>query len=235
MTMPVHPVPLAADLAGKPDLPRKSSLLRKPSLRGVSHEVAFYVSLVAGPALVWAAPAGRAVGATLVYTVCLAALFGLSALYHRPTWQPVARQRMRRLDHAGIFFQIAGTYTPVCLLALDPATGQPLLTYVWAAAAFGMVKSVWWVHAPKPVTAGLYLAMSWAIVAQWSAVADGLGPRGMALLIGGGVLYSVGAVIYARRWPDPRPAAFGYHEIFHLLVVLAAGCHFEMVRAIVMR
>ena len=207
----------------------------KPRLRGVSHHFASYVAAAATIGLCLRARAGPATWAMLIYGLCLTALFAISATYHVPMWPPTQRQRLRRLDHAAIYLQIAGTYTPVCLLALPPSAGQSLLWTVWVAAALGIAKSVLWVHAPKPVSAALYVGLGWAVVTKWQAVVDGLGPVGMSLMLGGGALYTVGAVIYALRRPDPRPQVFGYHEIFHVLVIAAAACHFVMVSRVVLQ
>lgn len=206
----------------------------KPLLRGVSHQIAFYLALVAGAALTALAPAGTATWAALVYSVCLAALFGISSAYHRPMWTPVARQRMRRLDHAGIFLMIAGTYTPICLLAVQGAPGERLLWVVWAGAALGVLKSLVWINAPKALMALLCVLLGWAVVGEWTAVYAGIGTTGAQLLLGGGVLYTLGAVVYALKRPDPFPATFGYHEIFHALVIAAAVCHFFIVRALIL-
>jgi len=203
----------------------------KPRLRGVSHEGAFYVSLLAGTLLTWSGPPGTRLSLA-TYATCLSAMLGISALYHRPTWLPGARARMRRLDHAGIYLQVAGTYTPLCQLALGGARGTRLLWIMWAVAAIGIAKSAVWAHAPKFLNAGLYVAMGWAMMVQWPAVRAALSATDIALLFTGGGLYTVGALIYAKRWPDPVPAVFGYHEIFHVLVVLAAICHFAMVSRI---
>lgn len=201
----------------------------KPLLRGVSHQVAALVALVAGGLLfAGAAPANRL--AVAVYTLCLCGLFSISAAYHRPHWQPAARAWMRRLDHAGIFLLIAGTYTPICLLGIGGDEGERLLAWVWGGAAIGIVKSLVWAHAPKPLTALLCLVLGWAIIAGWAPLSGALGPGGIGLLLVGGGCYTVGALIYAAKRPDPWPAVFGYHEIFHALVVIAAGLHFEMVR-----
>lgn len=205
----------------------------KPRLRGVSHEIACYVAVVASAVLIAAAPSGLPTLAATVYGICLSALFAISAAYHRPTWQPQARQRMRRLDHAGIFFQIAGTYTPICLLAVGGEPGQRTFLLIWAGAALGVVKSLLWVHAPKPLTALLYVLLSWGAVSEWTVVSAAIGPQGVALLLVGGVLYTVGALVYAVRRPDPVPHVFGYHEVFHVLVVAAAACHFALVYRVV--
>ena len=206
--------------------------LVKPLLRGVSHQIAFFVALLAGGLLVWAHRTEAAWRPLAVFAVCQSALFGISALYHRPTWTPVARARMRRLDHVGIFLQIAGSYTPVCLLAVGGAPGERLLYLVWAGAGLGIVKTLFWVHAPKPVSAGLYVLLGWAVMSEWTAITHALGERGTTLMLAGGAMYTVGALIYALKRPNPWPKTFGYHEIFHLLVIGAAACHFEMVRAI---
>lgn len=161
-------------------------------------------------------------------------LFAISAVYHVPMWTPARRQWLRRLDHAAIYLQIAGTYTPICLLALPAAAGESLLSAIWCAATAGIAKSILWVRAPKPVSAALYVGLGWAVVARWQAVVTGLGPVGFALMLCGGVLYTVGAVIYALRKPDPMPQVFGYHEIFHALVIAAAACHFVMVVRVVL-
>jgi len=205
----------------------------KPTLRGVSHEIAFYVSLLAGFLLTaWARP-GKPSLAAMIYTGCVSALFGASALYHRPNWLPATRARLRRVDHAAIYPLIAGTYTPVALLAVPGEAGIRLLAVAWGGAALGIAKSLLWTSAPKSVTAGLYVLLGWLVVAEWSAVARGLGAVGLALLLMGGVFYTTGAIIYARRRPDPKPAVFGYHEIFHALVVAAACLHFVAVARVV--
>lgn len=217
----------------EPELSQGNSPKIKPKLRGVSHHVAFYVAAVATAILCALVPAGRAMWAVLVYGVCMTSLFGISAAYHVPMWQPVQRQRMRRLDHSAIYLQIAGTYTPVCLLAMSPAAGEPLLWAIWIAAALGIAKSLLWIKAPKPISAALYVALGWAAMARWHELSFGLGAVGVGLLLGGGLLYTAGAAIYALRKPDPVPSVFGYHEIFHALVVAAAGCHFAMVSRVV--
>ncbi len=207
----------------------------KPKYRGVSHQIAFFLSLVSGVAMTALAPPGVAALAVAVYVGSVSTLFGASALYHRPNWQPKTRAWLRRLDHSAIYVLIAGTYTPVSLLALPEESGHRLLATAWVGAGLGIAKSLAWVHAPKPLSALLYVVLGWLVVSEGRAVAQGLGPVGLALLGAGGVCYTVGAVIYARRRPDPWPRLFGYHEIFHALVILAALCHMAMIARLVWR
>ncbi len=203
----------------------------KPLLRGVSHQVACAVALVAGALLTRRAPEGDVRRAVMVYTASLATLFGVSALYHRPTWRPRARQWMRRLDHAAIFVLIAGTYTPLSL-ALSPEHRATLLSVVWGGALAGVLQSVLWVTAPKPLIAVIYVVLGWSIAPYVGEVRAGVGATPLALILTGGVAYSVGALVYAKKRPDPAPAVFGYHEVFHALVVVAAALHFAAVTVI---
>ena len=203
---------------------------QKPRLRGVSHEWAFFVSVIAGAILVLAAPTARATAAVAIYAASLSALLGVSALYHRINWRrPEIRRWMRRLDHSMIFLLIAGTVTPFAVLVLHGTLANALLIAVWAGAAAGIVVELVWVEAPKWATALVYLAVGWigALGVPGIVVNAGLGAG--ALIAIGGALYTAGAVIYARQRPDPNPAVFGYHEIFHLLVIAAAAAHFAAV------
>jgi len=202
----------------------------KPLLRGVSHELAAALALVAWVTLAITAAPGRARLAANVYGASLLTLFLVSALYHRPTWAPRARLFMRRLDHSAIFFLIAGTYTPVCLL-LPHRTGSTLLAIVWAGAAAGVLQSILWVRAPKPLVAAVYVLLGWVVVPVVPALGAALGAGSIVLLGAGGAAYTLGAVVYAVRRPDPFPRVFGYHEVFHALVVVAAACHFGVVVA----
>jgi hemolysin III len=206
-----------------------ASAIPKPRLRGVSHQWAFFCSLVAGAVLVFFAPEGEARFAASVYAVSLSALLGVSALYHRVNWRPAARRWMRRLDHTMIFLLIAGTYTPFALLVLHGAIAQIVLIAVWAFALGGIILNLAWWNAPKPVTAAIYLSTGWVAILALPQLWDRLGPVGFGLLALGGALYTAGAIVYARRSPDPRPEVFGYHEIFHLLVIVAAACQFAAV------
>ncbi|MGH2716920.1 MAG: PAQR family membrane homeostasis protein TrhA [Thermoleophilaceae bacterium] len=202
----------------------------KPRLRGVSHQWAFFCSLVTGTALVIAAPAGRPTVACVIYALSVAALFGTSALYHRVTWPtPSARRWMRRLDHSMIFVLIAGTYTPFALLVLEGTLATLILVVVWAGALGGVVLKLVWIDAPKAVVAGLYVMLGWVAVVAFPELLDGLGVTSTVLLAAGGVLYTAGAVVYALGRPDPAPAVFGYHEIFHALVIAAASLQYAVV------
>jgi hemolysin III len=209
-------------------------VLDRPRLRGVFHQYAFYVALVAGLALVLVADGAREQLAMWIYGAALAAMFGVSALYHRVNWRSArARTWMRRLDHSTILLLIAGTYTPFALLAFDGWVADAVLVVVWAGAGAGLLLNLVWVDAPKWLTAGVFLALGWVgVVAVPDLVEVGVTPA-VLVFIGGG-LYTLGAVAYATRRPDPVPHVFGYHEIFHVLVVLAAAAHFVAIAAFVL-
>jgi len=206
--------------------------LVKPRLRGVSHQWAFFVALAAGVILVVAAPSGRATLAAAIYAVTVAAMFGASALYHRVDWKSLsARRWMRRLDHSMIYLLIAGTYTPFALLVLDGGIANAVLIAVWSGAALGIGLKMLWPDTPKWLTAAVYVTLGWVAVIAFPELASELGFLGMFLVAGGGVLYTAGAIVYALRRPDPAPAVFGYHEIFHVLVIAAALLQFVAVAA----
>ena len=201
----------------------------KPRLRGVLHQYAFFVSLAAGALLVLLAPSGRALLAATVYAISLSALLGVSALYHRVHWSARARRWMGRLDHTMIYLLIAGTFTPFGLLALSGTLAVVLLAVVWSGALAGIGLHVLWTDAPKWLTAAVYVTLGWTGTAALPQLVARVGWPPTALLLVGGVLYSVGAAIYALRRPDPAPAVFGYHEVFHALVVAAATTHYAAV------
>src|SRR3954451_21794641 len=203
----------------------------KPRFRGVVLQWSFFVAVAAGAALVAWAPAGRATAASAVYAGALAGLLGTSALYHRVTWQPRARAWVRRLDHSMIFVLIAGTYTPFAMLVLDGTLSDIVLIAVRGGAAAGILFTLIWVDAPKWLTAAAYVALGWFSVIALPQIVSRAGAGAFVLLAVGGLAYTAGAVVYARRRPDPRPATFGYHEIFHVLVVIAAAAHFTAVAA----
>jgi hemolysin III len=202
----------------------------KPRLRGVLHQWTFAAALAAGVLLVLAAESARARIALAIYAFSVAALFGTSALYHRIDWRTVgARRRMRRLDHTMIFVLIAGSYTPFALLVLHGTLGLVILVVAWSAAAAGAAFKLVWIDAPGWLVAGAYVAAGWIVVIAMPQLFDRLGPVAVGGLALGGVLYSIGAVIYARQRPDPVPTVFGYHEVFHLLVVVAAALQYAVV------
>jgi hemolysin III len=201
----------------------------KPRLRGVSHQYAFFVAIAAGIALVALAQGMQARVALAVYALSLTAMFGASALYHRIDWAPRPRAWLRRLDHSMIYVLVAGTYTPFALLVLAPALGWTVLGVVWAGALAGIVLSLVWIDAPRWLSAVLYIALGWVSVAVVPQLWDRAGVMAVALLATGGVLYTIGAVIYARRRPDPAPRVFGYHEVFHVFVIVAATAHFAAI------
>jgi hemolysin III len=200
-----------------------------PVLRGVSHQLAFLCAAGAGAVLVATSRTAHAALATAIYAVSLVAMFGVSATYHRLARSPRARAFWQRADHATIFLFIAGTYTPICLLAVGGSVGARLLALVWTGAAAGALQAILWPRAPRAVTAGLYVVLGWALLAYWSSVAAALGAAPRALLVVGGALYTLGALVYALRRPDPSPRIFGYHEVFHVLVIAASVCHFAAV------
>jgi hemolysin III len=204
-------------------------LSQKPRLRGVSHQWAFFASLGAGMALILAASGARAVIAMSVYAFSLSAMLGTSALYHRVTWTPEVRRWMRRLDHTMIFVFIAGTYTPFALLVMHGDLADVVVIVVWATAAAGMILNLVWISAPYWFTVAVYLSTGWVAIVTLPQLWDEIGPVGVGLIALGGALYSAGAVVYARRKPDPRPQVFGYHEIFHVLVIAAAAVQYAAV------
>jgi hemolysin III len=203
--------------------------LLKPRLRGVSHQWAALVAVVLLVPLALTAQGGRARLAALVYGVAVCGLFGVSALYHRHDWGPRARAWMRRADHSMIFVFIAATYTPVALLVLHGTLATVILAVVWGGAAGGVILNLLWTTAPKWVSALVYVALGWVAIAAVPQLWDGLGWLGMLGLGAGGLLYTAGAVVYARGRPDPVPQVFGYHEVFHVLVIAAAAAHYAVI------
>jgi hemolysin III len=201
----------------------------RPSLRGVSHQYAFFVSIACGVGLILAASGGRARVAASIYAVAVSALLGTSALYHRVTWRPRARRWMKRLDHSMIFVLIAGTYTPVALLALKGSLATTILIVLWAGALGGAVFKLAWIDAPKWLFAVVYVLLGLVTGAVFGELPAAIGWLGVAGLMTGGLLYVIGAVVYTSGRPNPWPTVFGYHEIFHALVIAAAGLHYAVI------
>jgi hemolysin III len=200
----------------------------KPRLRGVFHEVGFYLSAVLAVPLVATADPGRARVAAIVFAACVAGCLGASALYHRPTWQPRTRSWLARLDAAGVYLLIAGTYTPVCLLVLSSGWRKVVLAIVWSGACGAILLRLIWIRSPKWLGALIGLTLGWVAAVAFSQLLK-IATPGLVLLVAGGVLYSIGAIVYARRRPDPAPHLFGYHELFHVLTLAAAGCHYAAI------
>jgi hemolysin III len=203
----------------------------RPRLRGRLHQVAFVASIPAGAALVAVAGSGRARLATLVYVVSLAAMFGTSASLHRRDWSPRAWPRMDRLDRAMIYVLIAGSYTPVILLALRPSWRVALLALVWSVAAVGIILVL--LRTDNPVVGlvrmALYLGLGWTSVLLLPQLAGTLGVGKVALAVAGGLFYTLGVVVLVRRRPDPDPRVFGYHEVWHAFTVAAGACHYAFI------
>ena len=206
----------------------KPAELGKPRLRGRLHQYAFFVALVCGIVLCSIAATRPGVApllSTLLYSITVCGLFGVSALYHRRHWGKRGYQVMRRLDHSMIFIFIAGTYTPFCLLLLERDKATLILSLIWIGALGGVALKSIWPHLPRWVGAPLYLALGWGAVAILPDILHNGGVTDLVLLATGGVIYSVGAIFYAMRRPNPWPTVFGHHEFFHACTLVAAICH----------
>src|SRR3954447_252625 len=201
----------------------------KPRWRGRIHLGAFVLSIPAGLALVMWSRGVSAHVAAVLFALSLAGLFGTSATYHTGNWTPKIRARLRRLDHAMIFVLIAGSYTPVTILALQPAWGIALLAIVWTVAVIGVTLALARFDSLHRVGGYLYIGMGWIVVIALPAVVQSLNTTELALLFAGGVLYTVGAIGLRIQRPNPRPLVFGYHEVWHAMTVAAAACHFTLV------
>jgi hemolysin III len=211
------------------------AIAERPRLRGVLHQIGFVVACLVGIVLV-ADLEGKRLVAAAVFAASAIAMLGASALYHRVTWRSVAtRLRMRRVDHAGIYVLIAGTYTPVGLLSMHGWLQHVVLAVVWSGAAAAILTKVFWVGAPKWLSAVFGVALGWVGVAAMPQLAHSAGAAAVVLLSVGGLAYTAGAVVYARRRPDPVPAVFGYHELFHALTLVALACQYVAIAFFVVR
>ena len=202
--------------------------LGRPRLRGWLHAYAFVVAIACGVvlcSLALAKPGWTPIVACGVYSITVCGLFGISALYHRRIWGRRGYTMMKRLDHSMIFVFIAGTYTPFCLLLLPAPKADILLTVVWVGAIAGVTLKMAWPGAPKWFSVPLYIGLGWTAVAVLPDILHGGGVAALVLLVTGGVIYSIGAVFYAFRWPNPWPRTFGHHEFFHACTLAAAICH----------
>mgnify|MGYP005842387923 CR=1 FL=1 len=202
---------------------------QRPLLRGVLHAVAAALAAVGMLALLAIADSPRDYVGGAIFASSLVLLYATSATYHRLTWRPRVRRVMKRIDHAMIFVLIAGTYTPFCLLALSNAWGITMLSVVWGVAGAGMLLKVLWPGAPKWVGVPLYVIVGWLAVIASPQLLDRLDAVPIAMLVGGGVLYTVGGAVYALERPDPWPKVFGYHEVFHALVLGGSAVHYTLV------
>jgi|SRR6188472_2207526 len=199
---------------------------QRPLLRGVLHLVGFVVALVVGALLVLRSDGTKHVLAAAVFAASVVVMLGASALYHRVTWTPRVRPWMRRLDHAGIYFLIAGSYTPVGLLVLHGWLQVVVLAIVWTGAAAATVFKFCWVGGPKWVSAGIAIGIGWIGIVALPQLLDAVGVVPVLLIAAGGIAYTLGGVVYARRKPDPVPFVFGYHELFHALTLVALALQY---------
>lgn len=206
----------------------------KPRMRGRLHEIAFFVSIPAGIALIALADTGRARLAAVVFATGLAGVFGASAAYHRVAWSDPARRLMKRLDHSMIFILIAGTYTPLCLLALSGVWSVVLLATVWAGAITGIVLKQVNVDGLRRVSGFLYISLGWISIVSLPQLFRTMSGLGFALVVAGGLLYTLGAIVFAVKRPDPNPAVFGYHEIWHAFTTGAGLCHYSAVLLLIL-
>jgi hemolysin III len=207
----------------------------RPLLRGVLHEIGLGAALVVGTLLIVEADGGRRSIAASIFAGSVAVMLAASTLYHRVTWSPRARMRMRKVDHAGIFLLIAGTYTTVGLLSLHGKLQIAMLGIVWTGATVAVVSKFFWADGPKWVSALIGVALGWVGLAALPQLESSAGPAAVTLLAAGGVAYTIGAVVYARRRPDPVPAVFGYHELFHALTLVAIALQYVAIAFFVVR
>lgn len=202
---------------------------QKPLLRGHFHQAMFFISLGACALLTMKSNTHDEFISTFVYSLGVLTMFGVSALYHRVTWSPKARLTMKRLDHSAIYIMIAGTFTPVCMLALPKDSGPKLLLSVWLVAALGICQSIFFVNLPKMISAILYLIVGFMVAPYLGELGPSLGRNNLFLLVAGGIAYSIGALSYGLKRPALNPQIFGYHELFHVLVSIGALLHFMMI------
>jgi hemolysin III len=201
----------------------------KPRLRGFLHTYAAAISIASGAALIAVAAAlrgGPAGVTTSIYAATVTLLFGTSALYHRLNWSPRAHRIMKRLDHSMIFVFIAGTYTPIATLTLSHDAALAVLVVVWTGALFGVVLQTAWPHAPRWLTVPCYIALGWVAVFVMPQLLHNAGVAALVLIVAGGLVYTVGGLVYGLKRPNPVPGVFGFHEVFHACTLVAAVCHY---------
>lgn len=213
----------------------RTVLAVRPTWRGVIHRAAV-ISFV--PLSIWLlvlANTGTTRVATAVYAIGVAAMLGVSAVYHSGRLGPVGMARMKRVDHSTILLAIAGSYTAVAALALDGPAAARLLSFIWFAALLGVAIRLAWIDAPYPLVAAVYVVVGWGALIEWRAITHALSATQLLLLVGGGLLYTLGAAVYAAHRPNPWPATFGYHEVFHGLVVGGVAAHYLAIASLVLQ
>jgi hemolysin III len=210
----------------------------KPRLRGFLHTYAAAISIASGAVMIAVTAAlrgGAAAATTSIYSATVTLLFGTSALYHRRSWSPRAHRLMKRLDHSMIFIFIAGTYTPIAALTLDRAAAIGVLVTVWTGALLGVTLQLAWPQSPRWLSVPCYVALGWVAVFVMPQLLHNAGVAALVLIVAGGMIYTVGGVVYALKRPNPIPGVFGYHEVFHACTLVAALCHYVAIWLIVFR
>ena len=221
------------DLRENPTPPAVSADALPPHLRGWLHLVCFVLSLPAGALVIAAGSSPRARSAGVIYAIGMTVMFGVSALYHRRKWSPAGRRRIRRLDHGTIFIMIAGSYTPLCLLALGGRIGTVVLVAAWVGAALGFCLALSGIAEKAVVGLLCYIGLGWAMALALPELSRQLSGGQIALLLIGGVIYTAGGIVLGTHWPNPSPIWFGYHEIWHAMVALACACHYVTILSVV--
>jgi hemolysin III len=217
----------------QPSSGTESPAIAKPSWRGWLHAAAFPIVVVAGFVLVATATTTAGQVSSAIFSATAALLFGVSALLHRGTWSPTVEDLLRRIDHANIYLIIAGTYTPFAVVALPPSEGKLLLAIVWTGALAGAAFRIFWTGAPRWLSTTLYVVVGWIVIFFLPELINGAGSAAVILIALGGVLYTVGAVVYGMKRPNPWPGTFGFHEVFHALTVAAFATHYIAVWIVV--
>ena len=220
-------------MSTQPGSGTESPAVIKPSWRGWLHATVFPVVVVAGIVLVATAPTTAGRVSSAIFSATAALLFGVSALLHRGTWSPSVEDLLRRLDHANIYLIIAGTYTPFAVLALPPSDGRLLLAIVWTGALAGAAFRIFWTGEPRWLSTTLYVVVGWIVIFFLPELINGAGIGAVVLIALGGVLYTVGAVVYGMKRPNPWPGTFGFHEVFHALTIAAFVAHYIAVWIVV--
>ncbi|MBC76518.1 MAG: hypothetical protein CME64_10940 [Halobacteriovoraceae bacterium] len=207
---------------------------KKPLLRGHFHQSMFFITLGACSLLIAQCENAKQLASSIIYSIGLLSMFGISALYHRINWSPDTRAILRKLDHSGIFIMIAGSFTPITMFALSSSSGMFLLKTIWVVTLLGVLKSVLFAHLNKKINMLLYLIAGYLIMPYVSEIGENVGSVNVWLLVAGGIVYSVGALSYGFKFPKLSPRVFGYHELFHVFVSIAAIIHFIAIYSIIL-